>query len=116
MTKEEKSALRDLRAMEGVTILPADKGNIRSDLQFSAFSEVAKQEFALVPQQYQKETDQRITAITSDLSEAGTTRLSARLREVQLAGLHDNETGMHTRMEGEAAKQSLQTIDGLMAG
>lgn len=90
--------------------------NIRSDLQFSAFSEVAKQEFALDPQQYQKETDQRITAITSDLSEADTTRLSARLREVQLAGLHDIETGMHTRMEGEAAKQSLQTIDGLMAG
>ena len=27
MTKEQKSALKDLRAMEGVTILPADKGN-----------------------------------------------------------------------------------------
>ena len=26
MTKEQKSALKDLRAMEGVTILPADKG------------------------------------------------------------------------------------------
>ena len=27
MTKEQKSALKDLRAMEAVTILPADKGN-----------------------------------------------------------------------------------------
>ena len=27
MTKEQKSALKDLRTMEGVTILPADKGD-----------------------------------------------------------------------------------------